>query len=118
VYSFLNLIIPAVLPPSPKISISDFSFQNITGINHINDYSLGSLLTIPASLIKIIIYPFLFIGLVFYDIGLEIAWVFNSIYAIINIFPPFIQGLIVALLPITLILLFIHSLKILESGIE
>jgi membrane-anchored glycerophosphoryl diester phosphodiesterase (GDPDase) len=109
---------PTVLPPSPHISISDFSFQNVTGINKINDFSLGSLLTIPASLIKIIIYPFLFLGLIFYDIGLEISWVFNSIYAIINIFPPFILGLIVALLPITLILLFIHSLKILESGIE
>jgi membrane-anchored glycerophosphoryl diester phosphodiesterase (GDPDase) len=109
---------PAVLPPPPHISISDFSFQNVTGINKINDISLGTLITIPATLIKIIIYPFLFLGLVFYDIGLEVAWVINSIYAIINIFPPIIQNILTILLPITIILLFIHSLKILESGIE
>jgi hypothetical protein len=118
VYSFLNLISPAVLPPPPKIPISDFSFQNVTGANKISDISLGSLFTIPASIIKILIYPFLFLGLIFYSIGLEIAWIFSSIYAIISIFPPFIQNIIYTLLPITIILLFIHSLKILESGIE
>jgi membrane-anchored glycerophosphoryl diester phosphodiesterase (GDPDase) len=118
VYSFLNLISPTVLPPPPKIPISDFSLQNVTGIKQINDFSLGSFFTIPASIIKLIIYPFLFLGLIFYSIGLEIAWVFSSIYAIISIFPPFIQNIIYTLLPITIILLFIHSLKVLESGIE